>query len=127
MSFELFWEPKGLVIKFSGVVDVLDPLAATAAFAGDSRFDDLRYVIADYSAISGCNAGPGDMEMVGAMDIGGLQTNPRIQKAVVTTSPEVTAMARHYREVLLEPVPTMVFSTMQEARAWLGKGNNPLG
>ena len=121
MSFELFWEPRGVVLRFAGVVLPSDPREATVAYEGDVRFGDLRFVIADYSAIAGCAARPSDMEMVGATNFGASKSNPRIRKAVVTTSPEVIAMAEHYRKVLRSPVPTQVFATMADARAWLSR------
>ena len=97
------------------------PQDATAAYEGDSRFDALRFVIADYTAITGCNAKPSDIEMVGAMGFGARRSNHRIRKAVVTTSPDVMAMAEHCRIALGSPVPTQTFATMAEARAWLAR------
>ncbi len=120
MSFELCWERKGAVIRFSGVVSGRDALDATTAYEADIRFDSLRFVIADYTAISACKAVPRDIEMVAAMDFGSRQTNARIRKAVVTTSAEVKAMAQHYQSNLESPMPVAVFATMQDARAWLG-------
>jgi hypothetical protein len=119
MSFALFWEPEGVVIRFSGVVERTDPKLATVTYEGDPRFDDLAFVIADYSAIAGCIAAPGDMEIVAAMELGAAHTNPTIRKAVVATWPEVIALARHHQRVLQPSVPTEIFATMEEARAWL--------
>ena len=119
MSFELLWEPKGVVIRFYGTVGMFDPEQATAAYTRDIRFDELKFVIADYSGISGCEALPKDIEAVGAMDIGAMRTNPLMRKAVVTTSPEVIAMAEHHQEALGVQMPTRIFPTMAEARAWL--------
>ena len=121
MSFELRWEPRGVVIQFAGIVTPRDPQDATTAYEGDIRFGDLRFVIADYSAIAGCAATPSDMEMVGAMNYGASKSNPRIRKAVVTTSPEVIALAEHYRKALGSPILTRVFATMADARAWLAR------
>jgi hypothetical protein len=123
MSFELFWEPKGVVIRFSGEVVRSDAQKATAVYEGDSRFDELEFVIADYCAIFACAAGPSDLELVGAMDSGAMRPNPRIRKAIVTTLPEMIAMAEPYRRVLQSPVPTETFSTRADARAWLRRSD----
>jgi hypothetical protein len=79
----------------------------------------LTFVIADYTAIDFCIAKPADIEMVAALDIGATLSNPRLHKAVVATAPAVIAMAEHYQRFYLSPIPTEVFSTMADARAWL--------
>jgi len=76
VSLELRWEPRVVVIRFAGVVSPRDPQDATAAYEGDIRFGDLRFVIADYSAIAGCAASPGDMEMVAATNVGAAKSKP---------------------------------------------------
>ncbi len=119
MSYELVWEPHGVVLNFSGQLVPNDPLNATADYEGDSRFDELLYVIADYTQITGCDARPDDIENVWAIDWAAKHSNPKIRKAVVTTSTAVIKMADHYRNNLGAAYPVEIFATRADARAWL--------
>lgn len=47
MPFELAWEPRGVVITYSGLIVAEDVLECHRRIAADVRFDDLRYAIVD--------------------------------------------------------------------------------
>jgi len=120
MSYELLWEPRGVYLQFGGQVSINDILNATIQFEGNSRFDNLRYVIADYSRITGCDAKPTDIYDVWVMDAGAKRSNPNIKKAIVTTTSEVIELARCYKSMFMTAYPTEIFSTEVDARKWLG-------
>jgi hypothetical protein len=122
MPYRLDWEPRGLVLHFSGRISGKDPEQATIEYERDIRFDDLLYVIADYSQIEGCHAMPADIDEVLLRDTGAKYSNPNIRKAVVTTSPEVIAMANRYKKEGEVVFPVKVFPKMKEARDWIGTG-----
>jgi hypothetical protein len=110
----------GVVLYFSGDIAIDDIKRATAEYECDMRFDDLMYVIADYSLISSCRTKPPDIEEVWVMDRGAKQSNHRIRKAVVTTNPDVIKLVAHYRGILGPAFPVEAFATQAEARVWLG-------
>lgn len=120
MPYRLAWEPRGVVLHFFGQISGKDPEQATIEYQCDIRFDNLLYVIADYSQIEGCHAKPADIEDVWVRDAGERLSNPEIVKAVVATSPEVIAMANEYKTVGSLVFPVKVFSTMTEAIEWVG-------
>jgi hypothetical protein len=92
---------------------------ATVDYAKDWRFDDLKYVIADYSGIDECTAVASDIDHVWAIDMGAKRSNGRLRKAIVTTSADVVAMARRYDAAPDPAFPVRVFSSEADARAWL--------
>lgn len=119
MTYSLAWEPLGVVIDFTGHLSIQDMLNATVAYAQDSRFDRLRYVIEDYTQISGCCATPEDIEAVWALDFGAQRSNRFIRKAMVTTSLDIVNLAHYYQHQLGPAFPLTVCSTQAGARAWL--------
>ena len=119
MGYTLLWETRGVVLRFFGRITINDLLSASNAYEGDSRFDDLIYVIADYSQIDRCDAKPAEIENVWAVDYGAKMTNNKIKKAIVTTNPDIIAMARCYVAAPFPAFTIKVFATETDARAWL--------
>lgn len=118
MSYRLAWEACGVVLHFSGHVTIRDILNASVDYQKDIRFDELSYVIADYSHIKACNVEPRQIDDVWAIDFGAKLTNGKIRKAIVTTSPDVIALAERY-SAPFPAFPVKVFTAEADARAWL--------
>jgi hypothetical protein len=119
MGYTLSWEPRGVVLRFAGRVTISDILSASNAYQGNRWYDELLYVIADYSQITDCDARPTDIDDVWAVDYGAKRSNNKIKKAIVTTSPEVVALARRYAAAPDPAFPVKVFAKEADARAWL--------
>ncbi len=122
MSYELAWEPLGVMLSFSGRISFDDIHNATVDYQGDSRFDHIRYVIADLSRISGCDVASTDMDYLWAIDRAAKISNPRIRQAVIAAQPEVIALVTHYKTQGTCAFPTEVFTSLDDARCWLGIG-----
>ena len=58
MSYELIWEPEGVVQRYTGMLTADSLLGATKRVHCDPRYDHARYVIADLSAIEGHSMTP---------------------------------------------------------------------
>lgn len=119
MAYELAWEPRGVALTFSGQVSFADMRRAGTAYQGDFRFDLVRYVIADYSRISGCDATPAEMDYLWAVDQAARLSNPRIKLAIVATCPAVIGLAMRYMTRESRAFPAEVFSSLGDARRWL--------
>jgi len=111
MGYTLTWEPRDVVLRFSGRVTISDILNASNAYGRDKRYDELLYVIADYSQISGCDAQPADIDYVWAVDYGAKRSNNKIKKAIVSKDPDVVAMARRYATAPDPAFPVEVFAS----------------
>lgn len=119
MSYRLEWEGHGVVLRFSGNITIRDILNASVDYEKDIRFDDLWYVIADYSQIETCDVEPSQIDDVWCIDCGAKLTNGKIRKAIVTTSSDVMALARRYSSAPFPAFPVKVFTNDFDARAWL--------
>ena len=121
MSYKLVWEQRGVVLHFSGQITISDIVNASVDYEESPQFDDLLYVIADYSQITGCNATSEHIDDVWIVDRGAKFSNNRIKKAIITTTPEVIAMANRYRSAPDPAFPVKIFSIEAEAREWLNE------
>lgn len=119
MAYELAWEPRGVVLSFSGQVSFADLRDATIHYQGNYRFDDLQYVIADYLDISGHDGDHAELEFLWALDTAARISNPRIRQAIVATCPSVIELATRYMSQETQAFPTAVFASRDDARSWI--------
>jgi hypothetical protein len=119
MSYQIDWEPRGVVKRFFGHLTDHDMLQSVLDTESDRRFDDLRYVINDFSSITGSSVEIPTIEDITIADQGASRSNPSIRIAVVTSSPEIRALAECYARSPLNAYETRIFATEAEARNWL--------
>jgi hypothetical protein len=119
VTYQINWEPRGVVKRFFGQVTDHDMLQSVLDTESDSRFDDLRYAINDFSGITGSSVGMPTIEDISIADSGAARSNPSIRVAVVTTSPEIRLLAERYASSPLNAYETRIFATEAEARNWL--------
>lgn len=120
MPHTLDWEgPFGVLKQFSGFVTVAEFLDSAAELHEDPRFDQLHYVINDYSAVTGFDVGEKPVEELAALNIGASLSNPKLRIALVTTDERIKALIGLFTSPDLRSFPTRVFATLPEARAWL--------
>ena len=50
MAYEIIWEPEGVIRQFSGNVSAREFIQSVEQVQGDSRYDEMRYIINDFSA-----------------------------------------------------------------------------
>ncbi|NTV72159.1 MAG: hypothetical protein HGA71_18715 [Azonexaceae bacterium] len=121
MNFEIIWEPpQGVVKRYFGHVTGNDVLVANTQIEADPRFDTLRYVINDFLGCTGVSISPAELEEIAAIDRSAATINPHIRIAMLTSHPEIIAAANAYANDTLTIYLTRVFSSMADARAWLG-------
>ena len=118
MSYELIWEPHGVVKRFFGVLTGRDIVESVERIEADPRFDACRHVINDLLAVERVDVSATDVEYVAAIDRGAALTNPDIRVAFVTTSPRLVALAEQYAEGGQSAYPTRIFDALVVARAW---------
>lgn len=120
MSYELIWEPQGVVKRFWGHVSDSDILNAVNSVCGDSRFDDLRFVINDLTGVESQSVSGAAIEHYAAERIGALQCNPRIASPFVASSPSALAIVKAVTSPALGTEhPWRIFSKVGDAREWL--------
>lgn len=119
MGYELTWEPRGVIKTFYGEVSGEDLIQSGVECESDSRFDDIRYVINDFLAITRVAIEVPHVEYLAGIDYAAAISNPRILVAVVTTAAQIEALTEHYVATLGGAYVTKIFPTMDEARKWI--------
>lgn len=119
MGYEVLWETGGVVKRIFGQVTEPDLIDSVRKVEDDPRFDDIRFVINDFLAITGVTAQIPTIDEISAIDLAASWTNPRIRVAIVTTSPEITALATYYANSPMNTYPTKLFTSLEDARHWL--------
>ena len=121
MPVALQWEPHGVVRTLSGTVEIEEYMDSVASLQNDARFDELRFIVEDFSDCTMQHVSEADMEMVLANAIGAAYSNPYIRIAAVAVEPQ----ARHLIQLFAKASPfiTRVFAQMAQAREWVGDGD----
>lgn len=119
MPYRIDWEPFGVVKTFFDTVTHDEIFSCLTTVEADPRFDELRFVINDFTAVGHYAAHSSeDAHEVAAIDRAASLTNPRIIIAIVATHPDMVALCEGYAQSPLNPYPTRIFDTMAAARAW---------
>lgn len=121
MSYELTWEPKGVVKRYFGHVTCAEVLSAGIQSQSDPRFDQYRYAINDFLDCTEFENDREVLEEIAAYAGAAELSNKNIKIAIVATLPAVVAASKQYFELPLQSYPTRLFSTLAEARAWIAE------
>ena len=120
MAYELIWEPDGIHKRFSGFVTGREFIESVEYAQSAPCFDDVRYVINDFSEIDGNALSEDTLVQLAAINYGAYSSNPNCRVAFVTMDKE---LARLIKQVLTAPdlisYQTEVYSKVSDARDWL--------
>lgn len=120
MPFDLAWEVRGLLIRYTGNLMASDVLACHERIAADPRFDDLRFAIVDASSVQALTATSAEIELIEAFLRGPAMTNRSISVVFVATEPSVLAALGTYNAISDRAYRITVCDSLSEARALLG-------
>lgn len=126
MAFETLWKNKLVLWKFSGIVTDSDLLQSNLEVYGDSRFDDIRYQILDLLDVASVEVGDPNLAVrtirrVAELDKAAAKTNPSIKVATVAHIEVLATLANLYEsEIADSPWESEVFTSMDDAKKWLG-------
>lgn len=121
MPISLHWEARGVVRTAVGDIAADELFNSVADLQNDPRFDALRYVVEDLSAVASVALDESGLDMLIASAIGAALSNPHIRIAVVLRSPQLIRMAREF--AAQSPYITRTFSTLEAARDWIAQGD----
>jgi len=124
LSCKIIWErPFGVYLRFHGEVTPTDVGDANIAVTSDENFDDLRYTISDFLAVTGHRFDLRDragLETPYATLIGAAHSNPHIHSAFIVVDPDIERLIQLKISQGVLPYPSRVFEREQDARDWLG-------
>lgn len=121
MPYLITWQKQGVIWRYSGVLTGEDLLQSNFDIFGDERFDDIRYQIVNLIAVDSIEVTEKHMRKVAHLDMAAARTNPRVKVAVVSNSEAATQLNVYYDKYCDEKSPweTKVFSSVEEAEAWV--------
>jgi len=119
MSYEIIWERRGVVKRFFGYVTNHELMQAVLDTEGDTRFDELQYVINDFVDCTGCSISSEVVDEISAIDVAAAMTNSAIRIAIVATHPDIISAAKQYASSPSNAYPTRIFASLADARDWL--------
>jgi len=121
MPFDLTWEPRGVVRRYYGDVTIEQRQRSFDLICADSRFDGLRWSITDYLDVEEYEITPEATEVIAALHIAPLLTNPSIVVAAVAVDKRIVAAIDHFISMKFMAQPYRVFATLAEARTWVSQ------
>jgi hypothetical protein len=120
MTCRLVWEPEGVLANYAGTLVSRDFLDVVRKIQSDARFDDARYVIHDFSGISGHDLGSATLIELAVLHYGAWVSSPNCRVVFVTADP---LLISEIRRVLgagdLTSYQCEVRPTLIDARDWL--------
>ena len=128
MPIEHNWLPSGLHTQYIGVITGNELVDGALKISGDPRFDNIRYIIDDFSKLVGNKITIADVERLVAC-IGAItKSNPYIKNAMVlANNEESNALIGLY--VFLASELTWqfeTFSALTEAQMWVDEGGDDI-
>lgn len=127
MAYEIVWEREGVLKRFWGELTSQDLLEATKVVVESARFDSILYVINDFTEVEKAkNITLSVIEDYAAQRIGAAMVNPRMfSPFIATKEPGLSIAYALIGKRLANRHKTKCFSTLVEARQWMGE-NLPL-
>lgn len=122
MSHQNKWEENGLYRIFTDKISGEEILTSNLTIQGDSRFDDIRYVINDLTKITEFEATEIDILKISAVDKVSARSNSYIKIAIVATSDSLLKWIQKYCIQMQDsPFECKIFETVDDAYEWVSK------
>jgi hypothetical protein len=123
MSATHTWEPHGLHGRLTGTVSAAELLHATMEVQADPRFDELHYMLIDYTEVTAIDLADKAMDEVRALRAAGQRSNPWIRVAVIAADPGLRVELQSSAELQEMPYVCRLFDNEYDARQWVMGGN----
>lgn len=120
MPCEIVWEHKGVYKHLSGFVSAAEFVRSVETVQADPRFDEIRYVINDFSDVTAHQLTEDLLSELVAIQYGAQASNPNCKVVYVGADQDLSRLL----ETLLvgsqaSVYQVMLFATVPEAREWL--------
>ena len=119
VAYLMQWEVRGLYVWYEGYVTSGELLEVAQTWQGDERFDDLRYILQDFSGAETITRDVETMKFLAANDSAAKISNARIRLAVFPNRPDVINLVQAYLGAGMRTWTIRVFPTREAARAWV--------
>lgn len=121
MTIQHHWEEKGLLIRYTGRTSGQELINSALELSGNARFDEIKYIIGDWSASEPGGITSEEVEALVACLRAIAQSNPRIINPSILPPEEHRQALVAFYVALTQDLPwnTDWFHTEEEARDWI--------
>ena len=119
MPYRLEWEPKGVVKLYSGEVAFQDIYQSECDIQSAPEFDNLRYVISVFDGGSGAALSKSESDLILALRLGAMNTNPRIKYAYVSNDDNARKRIQDSIKNSNSVFPVQMFNDIHAAKEWV--------
>ena len=122
MPFSCHWEPKGVYLKFSGIVSEQEIFDSDDAMYDDPRFADIDYFIWDACDVTSLVMSSVQVDITAVRDMAISLKKDRLKCAFVATEQMIINQLQHYLEkslLLRSQWQLALFENVEQARKWL--------
>ena len=126
MPYELIWEARGVVFRFSGVASDHDLRQSNLDFYDHPNFETVVYQIADFTDVTKLDFSSYTVRLVAERDAQASKRNPSLRVAIGGAEQLLIGLANMYRitfDIQGGPWEQDQCATVDEARAWLAGGD----
>lgn len=122
MSHQNTWEENGLYRVFTDTVTGEEILTSNLSIHGDYRFDDIKYVINDFTRAVEFEAAELDILKISTIDNVAARSNSYLKIAIVVKSESQLNWVHQYQKQMRNsPLKCEIFGTVNEAYEWVSK------
>ena len=122
MPYKNNWEESGLYRKFSGEISGREVLGSNLSIQGDCRYDEIKYVINDFTQIEKYDVCDTDIQLLANVDNVAAISKPNLKIAMVATLESLNDWTHKYCEKMQgSSYVCRVFGTIEDAYAWVSQ------
>jgi hypothetical protein len=119
MPHTLNWGDGGLFRTFTGTVTGTEIIDSNLMMHGDRRFDDIKYVVNNFSEMEDCLISEEELIILKTVDDVAALTNKDLKIAIIMTNEAFIPLARFYCEAMREAAyEADLFANLNEAHQW---------
>jgi len=120
MSFKLEWKGSNVIITFMDNFLYKDSFEANNLIYGDSRFDTMKYQIADFSKIAKAEYTEDEIKIIATLEKSSAIWNNNVKEAIVTSDTVcISHIIAPYLEAMKETNwKIKIFKNSVEAEKW---------
>ena len=116
------WQEHGLIRDFSGTISGTEIIDSNLEMHGDRRFDQINYVINDFSKVIDCLVSEDELRMMSITDEIAKNCNRYLKIALVATQENIVELAKVYCEMMRDAAyDAEIFTTLEDAHAWVSQ------
>ena len=120
MPYSVSWEPEGIYRSFSGFIDGAEILDSNMKLYRDARFKGARYIINNFSEVSGHSIDAAQLEAFVSTDEMISMEKHAFKLALVVPQDEYIGLANYLCELTKHKLFEYEhFQTIEDARKWV--------